>query len=301
MFIWIGVFMSIKLLLIFVTVYKEGSITLAAKKLCLSQPAVSAAIRELENRYSIQLFERIGRGIQKTNTAHHLYEYASHITALYTEMDSEFLKQSKNTQLKIGSSISIGTCLMPKYIKDYTDTFHAPMPYVKIDSSDIIENMVLDNSLDFAFIEGWIHSDKLMAEPLTKDNLILICSPIHPFAVKRLVTLEDLQEEHFLLREKNSGTREYAENCLMLHDFVLKPSWESTSTTAIINAVIANLGISILPERMLTEYIKNESIIKLQIKDIDFLREYNIIYHQNKFLNSDIINFIDMVKMDNNI
>ncbi len=290
--------MSIKLLLIFVTVYKEGSITTAAKRLHLSQPAVSAAIREIENRYAVQLFKRLGRGIQKTNAAHHLYEYASHITALYTEMENEFSNQDKNSHLRIGSSISIGTCLMPKYIKEYTDTYHAPLPYVKIDSSDIIENMVLDNSLDFALIEGWIHSDKLMAEPLIKDKLILICSPKHPLAVKEWVTLEELQEEHFLLREKNSGTREYAEIALRLHDFVLKPSWESTSTTAIINAVIANLGISILPERMLTEYINNMSITKLQIKDIDFLREYNIIYHQNKYLNSDIINFIDLVKMD---
>ncbi len=290
--------MSIKLLLIFVTVYKEGSITLAAKKLKLSQPAVSAAIRELENRYSIQLFERNGRGIQKTSAAYHLYEYASHIAALYTEMDHEFLNQRKNTHLKIGSSICIGECLMPKYIKDYTDKYHAPMPYLRIDCSEILEKMVIDNFLDFALIEGWVHSDKLLVEPFIKDHLILICSPLHPLASKDLVTLEDLEEEHFLLREKNCSSREFVESALILHGFILKASWESTSTTAIINAVKVNLGISILPERMLTEYINNKSIAKLQLKDIDFIREYNIIYHQNKYLNSDIINFIDLVKMN---
>lgn len=288
--------MSIKSLIIFVTVYKEESVTAAAKKLELSQPAVSAAIKELENRYHVRLFERMGRGIQKTNEAHHLYEYASHITALYQEMDSDFKKQKRPSPLRIGSSISIGTCLMPGYIKKYMETFHAPMPYIKIDSSDIIEKMLLENNLDLALIEGSIHSDKIMAEPFTKDRLVLVCSPLHPLASKGMVALEDLREEPFLLREKNSGTRELAESTLMVRDFVLKPVLESTSTTAIINGVMANLGISILPERMLTEPIGKGSLIPLKIKGIEFKREYSIIYHQNKFLNPDIINFIELIK-----
>ncbi|WP_077610391.1 LysR family transcriptional regulator [Clostridium sp. Marseille-P2415] len=288
--------MSIKTLIIFVTVYKEESITAAARKLNLSQPAVSAAIKELENHYSVRLFERMGRGIQKTNAAHHLYEFASHITALYLEMDKDFKKQERATPLRIGSSISIGTCLMPGYIKEYMDTFHVPMPYIKIDSSDIIEKMVLENNLDLALIEGCIHSDKLMAEPFTKDKLVLICSPFHPLASKKTVALDDIKEEHFLLRERNSGTRELAESTLMLQDFLLKPILESTSTTAIINAVIAGLGISILPERMLTDYFKSGKLVPLQIKGIEFKREYHIIYHQNKYLNPEIIHLIEFIK-----
>ncbi|MEY8353619.1 LysR family transcriptional regulator [Lachnospiraceae bacterium 54-53] len=288
--------MSIKTLIIFVTVYKEESITVAAKKLNLSQPAVSAAIKELENHYSVRLFERMGRGIQKTNEAHHLYEFASHITALYLEMDKDFKKQERTTPLRIGSSISIGTCLMPGYIKNYIGTFHVPMPYIKIDSSDIIEKMVLENNLDLALIEGSIHSDKILAEPFTRDKLILVCSPLHPLTSKKVVTLDDLREEHFLLREKNSGTRELAQSTLMLKDFALKPSMESTSTTAIIHAVIANLGISILPERMLTEYLSSGKLVSLKIRGIEFLREYHIIYHQNKYLNPEIINFIEFIK-----
>ena len=94
--------MSIKTLIIFVTVYKEESITAAARKLNLTQPAVSAAIKELESRYSVRLFERMGRGIQKTPASHHLYEFASHITSLYQEMDRDFKKQVSSSPLRIG-------------------------------------------------------------------------------------------------------------------------------------------------------------------------------------------------------
>lgn len=288
--------MSIKTLIIFVTVYKEESITAAARKLNLTQPAVSAAIKELESRYSVRLFERMGRGIQKTPASHHLYEFASHITSLYQEMDRDFKKQVSSSPLRIGSSIGIGSRLMPGYIKDYIGAFRVPMPYIKIDSSDIIEKMVLENTLDLALIEGCIHSDKLLAEPFIKDRLILVCSPLNPLAAKKVVTLQDLREENFLLREKNSGTRELAESTLLLHDFIINPVLESSSTTAIIHAVMAGLGISILPERMVAEYVKTGVLVPLEIRGIEFVRECHIIYHQNKYLNSDIINFMEFIK-----
>ena len=288
--------MSFKILLIFVNVYREESITATAKKLGISQPAVSAAIKELENHYGVQLFVRMGRGIRRTPNAEHLYEYASHIVSLYQEMNRSFADTTKNIPLRIGSSISIGSCLLPTCVSMYVKDLGMPMPYIKIDSSDIIEQMVLDNQLDFAFIEGAIHSDRILSEALLKDRLILVCGREHPLAEKNSLTLDDIREERFLLREKNSGTRELAESALLLHDFTLKPAWESTSTTAIINGVIANLGISILPARMLTSYLEEGSLVELKLSGILFLREYNLIYHQNKYLNEELTQALDFFK-----
>lgn len=290
--------MSIKLLHIFVTVYKEGSITVAAKRLNLSQPAVSAAIKELETRYQVALFERVGRGIQRTSASHQLYEYASHITALYTEMDSEFQERKNNRSFRVGTSISIGTCLLPPLLKSYLDTYQTPMPYVKIDSSDLIEKMVLSNSLDFAVIEGCIHSDQILSEPLLKDHLVLVCGRDHYLAKHRTVRIDDIRHENFLLREKNSGTREQAESTLLLNDFLLHPTMESTSTTAIIHGVMEGLGLSILPERMLTEYFRKHLLVKLQIEGIEFSRDYRIVYHQNKYLSPEVTQFMDFLKQN---
>lgn len=288
--------MSLKLLQIFVTVYKEQSITRAGVKLNISQPAVSAAIRDLEKHLNVQLFTRAGRGIRKTPDADRLYEYASHIITLYQEMNHAFSTDRSEIPLRIGSSISIGTCLIPQCVKEFVEKSGRPMPFIKIDSSDIIEQMILDNQLDFAFIEGVIHSDKLLAEPILKDRLVLVCSKDHPLTGKDSVTLDDIREERFLLREKNSGTRELAESALLVHNFNLKPSWESTSTTAIINGVIAGLGLSILPIRMVTDYLKEGSLVELHLSGILFLREYYLIYHQNKYLSEDITEAMDFFK-----
>lgn len=289
-------FMSFKSLMIFITVYKEESITAAAEKLSISQPAVSAAIRELERRYDIQLFQRSGRGIRRSRNAERFFDYASHIVSLCTEMDETFHNIDREIPLRIGSSISIGACLMPECIKSYMHDFQTPMPYLKIDSSENIENMILDDQLDFAFIEGTIHSSQILSEPVIRDHLIIICSPIHPLTHKTGLTLDDLREEPFLLREKNSGTRELAESVLRLHDFSLHPAWESTSTTAIINGVIAGLGMSILPARMLTDYLRTSLVSELKIPGISFEREYYMIYHQHKFLNARLTHAMDHMK-----
>lgn len=288
--------MSIKTLMIFVTVYKEESITAAANKLNISQPAVSLAIRELENEYSIQLFERVGRGIQKTSAARHLYEFASHITSLYMEMDLEFKKQNQTTPLRIGFSSTIGACLMPELIHCFTKDSHIPMPYIKVDTSEKIETAILENQLDLALTEGVSSSDKILTEPFAKEQLVLVCSPSHPFAQKENLTLEDLREERFLLRENGSQTRKLAEAAFHLHDFILRPVLESTSNEAIIWGVHTNLGIAILPERQVVEYLEKGSLHALHLKEIKLWREYQIIYHQNKYLNPEMLRFMELVK-----
>jgi len=288
--------MSIKTLMIFVTVYKEESITAAANKLNISQPAVSLAIRELENEYSIQLFERVGRGIQKTSAARHLYEFASHITSLYMEMDLEFKKQNQTTPLRIGFSSTIGACLMPELIHCFTKDNQIPMPYLKVDTSEKIEAAILENQLDLALTEGVSSSDKILTEPFAKEQLVLVCSPSHPFAQKENLTLEDLREERFLLRENGSQTRKLAEAAFHLHDFILRPVLESTSNEAIIWGVHTNLGIAILPERQVAEYLEKGTLLALPLKTIELKREYQIIYHQNKYLNPEMLRFMELVK-----
>lgn len=288
--------MTPKGLLIFVTVYREENYTAAAKRLGISQPAVSSSIRELEKEYHVQLFRKEGRGIKRTRHADKLYGYASHITSLYEEMDQAFLGGDDKIPLRIGSSISIGSCLLPGCIQEYRKAYQAPMPYIQVDSSDRIEQQVLDNRLDFAVIEGLVHSDQLLCEPVIKDRLVLVCGKDHPLAKKKVVSVNDIRDEYFLMREKNSGTREAAESAIIMQNFSMKVAMESTSTTAIINSVICNLGLTILPERILQPYLADGRIVELYLNDARFTRENYLIYHQNKYLNPEILQAMNFIK-----
>ncbi len=288
--------MTLKHLRIFVTVYQEESITQAAQRLGMTQPATSLAIRELESHYQTKLFERSGRGIRITEAASHLYPNAARLMSLYTEMDQEMRNWDTVGKLRIGSSISIGSCILPSLMTRFNQKYPELDVYVKVDSSDVIEQQLLENCLDFALIEGNVHSPKIKSEIFLDDELIPVCGRFHPLADATDVSLEELKGEHFLMREPNSGTRELAESNFAVHGFHIEPAWESTSTAALINAVAAGLGISVLPKRMLEKQLRMHQIFSFTIKELDLTRHYYLVYHENKYISPVMNDFFQMTK-----
>ena len=278
------------------TVYQEESITRAAEKLHMTQPATSLAIREMEEYYHTKLFERSGRGIRVTSAGTRLYPSAARLLSLYDEMDAEMKNWDTSGKLRIGSSISIGSCILPQLINRFSKKYPELELYVKVDSSDVIEQNILENHLDFALIEGSVHSEKLNSSVFLDDELVPVCSRFHPLAGAEDIELDSLKKEHFLMREPNSGTRQLADSSFALKNFQIKPTWESTSTAALINAVSIGLGISILPKRMLEKQLRMHQIASFTIHDLDLKRHYSLIYHEKKFVAPTMQEFFDMLE-----
>ena len=113
--------MTLRHMKIFVAVYQQKSITLASNSLHLAQPSVSLAIKELEGYYHIRLFDRLSRRIYPTENGHRFYEYALHIVSLFSEMENKIPAWDANAPLHIGSSITLGTCLLPSLVKVYQE------------------------------------------------------------------------------------------------------------------------------------------------------------------------------------
>lgn len=288
--------MTLKHIRIFVSVYQEESITRAAEKLHMTQPATSLAIHEMEEYYHTKLFERSGRGIRVTSAGTRLYPSAARLLSLYDEMDAEMKNWDTSGRLRIGSSISIGSCILPQLINRFSKKYPELELYVKVDSSDVIEQNILENHLDFALIEGSVHSEKLNSSVFLDDELVPVCSRFHPLAGAEDIELDSLKKEHFLMREPNSGTRQLADSSFALKNFQIKPTWESTSTAALINAVSIGLGISILPKRMLEKQLRMHQIASFTIRDLDLRRHYSLIYHENKFVSPTMQEFFDMLE-----
>lgn len=277
---------------IFVTVCQEKNITLAAQKLYISQPAVSNAIKELEQYYGVPLFDRISKKLFLTEAGRTLYDYALHINSLFEELDKTIKNSTSCGTLKIGASITIGTHFMPDYIRAFSLKYPAIKTFVTIDSSDIIEKKVIDNELDIALIEGAIHSDHITSKDFIDDKLVVICDKDHPLLKQDSIQISQLSSQNFLMRERNSGTRELAEAILLLHNITINPIWESSSTEAIIQGVSKGLGISILPLQLVNDAIERNQVKRLEIDGLTFNRKYHIIYHKNKYLTPSASAFI---------
>ncbi|MFA6948941.1 MAG: LysR family transcriptional regulator, partial [Eubacteriales bacterium] len=272
------------------------SITRAAEKLYLAQPAVSLAVKELEEYYGIRLFDRISRRLYLTEAGRKMYDYAAHIVSLFDEMERNVKNWDSVGTIRVGSSITVGTCYMPGYVSLFCKKYPNCDVRVTIDSSDIIEGKILSGELDFAVIEGVSHSDSILSETLRSDRLVPVCAPDNTLASQSGVTPELFCANNFLLREVGSGTRELLDNALAAEGYSVTPSWESTSTTALINAVERGLGISVLPDELVREQIESGRIKSFCVPSLNFKRTFNIIHHKNKYLTEAAKNFLTVCR-----
>jgi DNA-binding transcriptional LysR family regulator len=253
---------------IFVAVCAENSITKAAEKLHIAQPAISIAVKELEEYY-VKLFDRISRRLYLTDMGNSFLEYATHIVSLFDDMETSIRQWERSGKLRIGASITVGTHLMPQYVNAFYKTHPQSRIDVFIGSSDLIEKKILQNALDFELIEGTVHSDSLLSDTYLKDRLAVICCPDDPLYEKETVTIEHLLSRPLLLRETGSGTRELFDYVLAAFEYTYTPAWESTSTEALINAAGKGLGIAILPYMLARDKLKKGIIIELKVENLN--------------------------------
>ncbi|MFT9494694.1 LysR family transcriptional regulator [Anaerosolibacter sp.] len=288
--------MTLRHLKIFVAVCETGSATAAGEKLFIAQPSISLAIAELEDHYGIKLFDRISKRLQITETGKHFLQYTTHIVDLFENLEREVKNFETMGVLRIGSSITIGNYLLANYIAEFKQTHPQINAKVIIDNSDAIQQRVLTNQIDIGLIEGIMHSDYIIDQKFRDDELILICANNHPFAVQQSVELFQLKKENLILRESGSGGRELFDSTMTMLGLEISPAWESTSTQAILSAVRANLGISVLPYLLVKESLDRKEIIQFRVKEIQLKRHFSIIYHRNKFLTQSAKDFIALCK-----
>lgn len=288
--------MTLRHLKIFIAVCRYKSITVAADKLFLAQPTVSLAVRELEDHYGVKLFDRISRKLYITEPGKQFLTYAIHIVSLFEEMENGVQNWNFSGTLRVGASITIGTYLLPEYVSLFYQSHPRVKVHAVIDNSREIEQRVMDNEIDFALIEGIVHNPDIKSHQFMDDEMVLICGNRHELLAFHPLNVEQIKNYDFILREKGSGTRELFDSTMLIHDISIKPVWESISTQAIIKAVAAGHGLSVLPYRLVKADLDNNSVKQISIEGIHFKREFYIIYHKNKFLSQSAEEFIQLCK-----
>jgi len=274
---------------------KLNSITLAAEELYMSQPAVSLAIKEMEVYYGVRLFDRLSRKLFITDEGRKVYDVALQVVKNVDDLRDEISTGAIQNNLKIGVSMTIGSCYLPEILIDFKKNNQRTDITSIIDNSSRLIDLILNHALDLAIIEGPILSDKLKSIVIKNDSLVLIMASNNPLANKNKINLTDLQDQNFLLRDKDSGTRKIVDSLFLANNKVIEPKIESVSTISLIEAVRKNIGISIIPQQFLT-IIKKDNITQRHIEDLNFERAFTIIYQKNKHPNEIMNAFIECSK-----
>ena len=269
--------------------------TKAAEQLHMTQPAISLAIKELEQYYGVRLFDRIGRRLKITDTGKLFLQYAIHITDLFDDMETGLRDWDSKGILRVGASITIGSQFMPGYVKAYSEICPGIDVRVVVEQSDTLEHKILTNALDFALIEGIPRDPRIIAEAYMQDQLSVLCSADKGWKQGQTISRQEFKKQRFLLREKGSGTRDVFDRVTAQAGIHITPAWEAMSTSTLINAAITGLGIAVLPSRMIQPALDSGQIITVNVEGLDFKRNFYVIRHKDKFLMPSAEKFIALV------
>lgn len=286
--------MTLKHLKIFITVYQEMSITHAAEKLHMTQPAVTRSIQEIENYYGVSLFERMNHRLYKTESGNRLYAGALHIVDSFEDLEKEMSDWNESGILNVGGNVTLGNTFLPAAASSFQKEYPKLQLKITISNSAFLQQALLNNQLDIALIEGNVSSEYLFTELLSENRLLLILPKNHPLNEADKIYLKDLSRCPLLLRETGSSSRAFLDHIFAFHGITIAPMWESMSTQAIIKAVTNGLGISILPEPLVAEPVRSGLVTARTVEDESFMRKNYIVWHQQKRLNKSIRAFINI-------
>lgn len=289
--------MTLRHMIIFRTVCESDyNSTKAAEQLHMTQPAISLAIKELEQYYGVRLFDRIGRRLKITDSGKLFLQYAIHITDLFDDMETGLRDWDSKGILRVGASITIGSQFMPGYVKAYSEICPGIDVRVVVEQSDTLEHKILTNALDFALIEGIPRDPRIIAEAYMQDQLSVLCSADKGWKQGQTISRQEFKKQRLLLREKGSGTRDVFDRVTAQAGIHITPAWEAMSTSTLINAAITGLGIAVLPSRMIQPALESGQIITVNVEGLDFKRNFYVIRHKDKFLMPSAEKFIALCK-----
>ena len=231
-----------------IAVAKYGSVSKAAKKLYLTQPAVTKQIQALEEIYEKKLFFRTTRGLRLTEEGKTLLVYAREMLKL---LDKSFVSVKEEGErisgmLKIATELTLGVYILPKIMRFFTAVY----PQIKIeaflDNNEIITSSVKQGESNFGFV-GEDPGDPLITlHDFYQDKLVVVIAP--DFGIKNgPISWKELLKIPFIGRERGSDIRSTYEEWFKEREIKIIPAIELNNTEAIISSVACRLGFSILP------------------------------------------------------
>lgn len=283
----------------FCAVAEKKSFTRAEEIVYRTQSTISAQISALEKSYGIPLFDR-EREIRLTESGKILYDYAKRILKLVDESKDKIneLRQVVKGDLIIGASTIPGTYILPEILKKFKAKYPEVNISLPISDSKDVTNKILEHKLEIGAVGKKIKDKRLGYIELAKDRIVLAVALNHRWAKRRSITLNDLNHEPFIIREKGSATRATVEEVLQSEEIKkFNVVMELGSTEAVKQGVKAGLGISFISEWA----IKDSLLKQVKVKDLDIIRSFYIVFIKRGMKRHSVKAFIDFLLTSRNL
>lgn len=273
---------SLRQLEVFLAVAAGESVSRAAKVLGMSQSAVSGSLGELERQFEIALFDRVGKRLRLSELGRSLRPSVEAVVSQASELEQRFASKSDLGALRVGATLTVGNYLTAPLIAEFLREEPGARVSLRLENTAEIARGVLNFELDVALVEGELQDPELEARSFREDELVVFCSPEHPFARRRRLSDADLSSARWIVREPGSGTRQAFDHAMhgLLPD--LDIAFELQETEAIKSAVKAGLGVGCVSRIALDEAFRLKSLVPCRVPRRDFRRQFYSVVHRHK-------------------
>lgn len=271
--------MNIHHLSVFLAVATTGSLTASARRLHISQPALSRELKVFEGRLGVILFERHSRGMRLTQAGEVLSQYAQRLFEIERAAEAAMREIAAGQQgvLSIGASNTIGTYVLPRVLAAFRRTRPEVHVTLFVGNTEQVSQGVDDLRFMLGFIEGPLHFDGLRATVFQEDEIVPVASPDHAFFGKRRLTIGDLAGQPLLIRESGSGTREVIWARLRRWRLEHNPTMEFGNTEALKQAAVHGGGIAWLPRICMVSELREGLLRELPLRDLRIVRPLTVL------------------------
>ena len=282
---------------IFCLAAKHENFTTAAEKLFITQPAVTAQIRQLESACNLKLFKKRGRRVYLTDEGRILHSCVKKIFEYEKELEDviEDMHELKRGVLRLGTTKAYARYFMPWIIT----RFHEMYPNIKIhldegSSQDMTLSLVNFNNEIAIIAKSQDHPDVCFA-PFSMEELILIAAPDHPLAGKSAVPFDRIAREPIIMKETGSGTRRLVNQLFASHGCTMDILMETSNTEFIKQLVQRGDGISFLVKQSVAVEMEEGKLAAITLEGARIYLDVSIAYLKNQHLSPPAQAFLNML------
>jgi DNA-binding transcriptional LysR family regulator len=263
----------------FRVVAETGQVSGAARGLRLSQPAVTAQIRQLEEEIGRPLFTRHSSGVQLTAAGRTLLDYARRIHGMLEEAGERLAGPSQvGGVLRLAASTTVAAYVLPPVLRQFLEKHHPASVELTVGNTEEVLAWVRAGKTPLALVEGLTRSRGLSLEPYLKDELVPVRAARAPAALAAVRKAGDLAGVPVIWREPGSGTRAVVERALrrLRPALVPRPSdLTMGETEAIKSCVLLGMGIGFLSRWSIQREIGHRMLEVIRLPDLTIPRTFS--------------------------
>lgn len=287
---------TISQLKIFLKVVKHGSVTKAADELHLTQPAVSIQLKNFQKNFTNPLTEIINKKLFVTDFGKEIALAAENIISELETINYKSIGYNNvlSGKLKI-SIISTGKYIMPFFLADFLQQHSSIDLELDVTNKAKVVNSLEKNEIDFALVSILPENIQIKKVDLMENKLMLVGNK---------KTAQILQQQKFNLdtipliyREIGSGTRQTMEQFIHKNKLQAKKKITLTSNEAVKQAIIAGMGVSIMPIIGIKNELASGKLEVIPIKGLPIVTTWSLIWLKEKKLSAIAQAYIDFLKL----